>query len=295
MKAFKILVCLVFMIPILGKSNPIDTTGNYTTKTKLVLGGASVGYVGSLTGLSVLWYGKMERSPFHFFNDNSGWMQMDKYGHALTNYSITLGLSNFLEWGGMNKKLSVVYGAGISFLYSTTIEVLDGMSPAWGFSMGDIYSNVGGIGLAASQELLWDEQRVALKWSYHKTIYSDISPEIFGSSWTEQWLKDYNGQTYWLVFKNNLFLKDQKKWYNYLDPALGFSATGMLGANDNKGKMPEDIRTRQYIFSMDINISKLLIDLNVLKFNKWNIFFKVPFPAVEYNRLDGVKFHGVYI
>src|ERR1700730_15941568 len=41
------------------------------------------------TGLYYLWYRKHPRSHFHFFNDNQEWLQVDKWGHATTAYTVS--------------------------------------------------------------------------------------------------------------------------------------------------------------------------------------------------------------
>ncbi len=43
---------------------------------------------GALFGLNQLWYADYPKSDFHFINDNSEWIQMDKVGHLYS--SITL-------------------------------------------------------------------------------------------------------------------------------------------------------------------------------------------------------------
>jgi hypothetical protein len=40
-------------------------------------------------------------------------------------------------------------------------------------------------------------------------MLNERSDELFGSSWIERMLKDYNGQTYWLSANLNHFSKDQ--------------------------------------------------------------------------------------
>lgn len=44
--------------------------------------------VTTLVGLSVLWYADYPQSSFHFINDNSEWLQMDKFGHTTASYYI---------------------------------------------------------------------------------------------------------------------------------------------------------------------------------------------------------------
>ena len=40
----------------------------------------------TLALLNQTWYSQYERVPFHFFDDNAGWLQIDKVGHAWTAY-----------------------------------------------------------------------------------------------------------------------------------------------------------------------------------------------------------------
>lgn len=45
-------------------------------------------YAATMTGLYFTWYADSKPSSFHFFNDNAGWLQMDKGGHCLAAYTI---------------------------------------------------------------------------------------------------------------------------------------------------------------------------------------------------------------
>ena len=46
-------------------------------------------YLASTIGFYQLWYKDYEQSSFHFFNDNPQWLQMDKFGHAYSTYTLT--------------------------------------------------------------------------------------------------------------------------------------------------------------------------------------------------------------
>jgi hypothetical protein len=85
----------------------------------------------------------------------------------------------------------------------TIVEVFDGFSAEWGASTGDLIANATGTALYVSQELLWKEQRITPKFSFHSTKYAALRPDVLGSSLPEKNSKDYNGQTYWLSI--NLF------------------------------------------------------------------------------------------
>ena len=67
----------------------------------------------------------------------------------------------------------MIYGATAGLTFLTAIEVLDGFSDEWGFSLGDFAANAG-TGFLVGQELLWKEQRIVLKYSFHQTGYAKI-------------------------------------------------------------------------------------------------------------------------
>src|SRR5690554_753012 len=187
---------------------------------------------GGLLGLSQVWYKGHEKSGFHLYNDNADWLQMDKVGHVFSGYQLSRASSEALQWSGVSKKQSVLYGSASGFAFLTAVEVFDGFSSQWGFSYGDMIANFSGSVLYAGQELLWDEQRILLKFSFRTTSYASRRPNVLGSNLPEQILKDYNGQTYWLSANVHLFFKDSKipKWLNV---ALGYGAEGMITGQDD--------------------------------------------------------------
>lgn len=92
---------------------------------------------------------------------------MDKLGHAFTSCQLGKHGAQLLNWSGVSEKDQLLYGATLGFTFLTAIEVLDGYSKERGFSWGDILANGAGSGLYIGQELLWKEQRIALKYSFH--------------------------------------------------------------------------------------------------------------------------------
>lgn len=250
----------------------------------------------TLLALNHLWYADFERSKFHTLNDNNEWLQMDKLGHAFSAYQLGRHGAQLLNWSGVSKKNQLIYGSTLGFGFLSAVEVLDGYSSAWGFSWGDIAANATGTGLYIGQELLWKEQRIALKYSFHQTRYAKIRPDKLGHNVLEQVLKDYNGQTYWLSANMHDFFKDSKvpKWLNM---AFGYGANGMLSGvkNTSNQLLVSDLRYRQYYLSFDVNLSKIKTDSAFLRmlFNLFNSI-KVPFPTLEINK-KGCVFHLFYI
>lgn len=252
---------------------------------------------GTLVGLDQLWYTNYPKSNFHFINDNSEWMQIDKVGHFYSSYQMGRLGSEMLNWSGATKKDQLIYGSSLGFAFLTAVEVLDGFSSEWGASTGDIIANASGTALYVSQELLWNEQRIIPKFSFHTTQYAKYRPNVLGHSFTEQLLKDYNGQTYWLSVNLHSFLKDSKipKWLNL---AVGYGADGMISGNGEDPNFflgPNNPRTRQLYLSFDVDLTKIKTKSHLLKtvFSVLNTL-KIPAPTMEIQQFNQFKLHFIY-
>ena len=249
---------------------------------------------GALIALNQLWYKEYPRSSFHFKNDNNDWKQMDKTGHFMTSYYLgRLGME-VLDWAGVSEKNQLIYGATYGFAFLTAVEVLDGYSDEWGASPGDILANAAGTGLLIGQELLWNEQRITVKYSFHQTEIAKQRPNILGKNYLQQALKDYNGQTYWLAANIWSFNKKSSfpKWINI---ALGYGANEMLYGNSNTGIAMLHNPYRQFYFSLDVALTKIKTNSEFLKsiFSIVN-FIKIPAPTIEISSKGGLSFHYLY-
>ncbi|MBF4493599.1 DUF2279 domain-containing protein [Flavobacterium sp. MR2016-29] len=274
---------------------PSDTLNKKRQNTVIVTEAALASV--TLIGLNQLWYADYPQSNFHFINDNNEWLQMDKVGHMYSAYHLGRFGAEMLNWSGASQKNQLVYGAGLGFAFLTAVEVLDGYSSGWGASSGDLIANATGTALYVSQELLWKEQRITPKFSFHTTKYANLRPEVLGSSLNEQLLKDYNGQTYWLSVNLYSFAKESKipKWLNI---AFGYGADGMLTGNlqnDNPVSVQNPERFRQIYLSFDVNLTKIETKSHFLKtiFSVFNTL-KIPAPTLEYSANKGLKAHAFY-
>ena len=248
----------------------------------------------TLVGLNQLWYADYPKSSFKTVNDSKDWLQIDKLGHVFSSYQLGRLGANTLKWAGVSEKEQLLYGATLGLGFLTAVEVMDGFSEEWGFSWSDMAANTAGTGLYVAQELLWKEQRVLLKYSFHRTRFAEQRPNTLGNGLFEEFLKDYNGQTYWLSANINAFL-NIKGMPNWLNLAFGYGADGMLTGNANELSFLNQNRTRQYYLSLDIDLSKIKTKSHVLKtiFDVLNVI-KVPFPTVELNSIGRVKLHYIY-
>ena len=252
---------------------------------------------GALIGLNQLWYADYAQSNLHSVNDNNEWLQMDKAGHLFSSYHLGAFGSNALQWSGCSKKSQLIYGSTIGLAFMTAVEVFDGYSAEWGFSWGDMAANTTGTALYVSQELIWNEQRIVPKFSFHTTQYASLRSNVLGSSLSEQILKDYNGQTYWLSANIHSFFKQSKlpKWLNV---AVGYGAEGMITGNEglaNTVFLPESERYRQFYLSFDVDLTKIKTKSNFIKtlFLVFNTI-KIPAPAIEIKGSGGIRWHYLY-
>lgn len=262
--------------------------------------GYAAGVSASYTGLYHAWYKKNGLSGFSVLNDNNHWLQMDKVGHATTAYQIGAYGINLLRWAGINDREAIWKGGLSGLVFLTGIEIFDGFSDDYGFSWGDQAANVFGSAFVIGQELMWREQRIRLKFSYFPTKYARYRPELLGKNTVETWLKDYNGQTYWLSFSPGTF-ENNNLFPEWLCFSFGYSASGMTGSyrnpefNEAGTSIPEFTRYRQYFFSLDLDLTRLEPRSGFLKtlFSTFG-YIKFPFSTLEYNKIEGLRFRPVY-
>ena len=282
--------------------------------------GASL-YTGAMIGLNQVWYANYPRSRFHFFNDMGEWQDMDKVGHSLSAYKEANWVFDGALWTGMKRRKAMWLGVIISNVLQGSVETLDGFSAKWGFSLGDIGFNMAGSALFVAQELAWREQRIIMKYSsqfksYPNTVVTTAdgdasttirarAKDLYGSSFTQTFIKDYNIQTYWLSFNIHSFLNQKEnKFPKWLNVAVGYGAENMLGGFDNTWEedghffsVPHDVypRHRQFYLSLDIDMTRIKIKNRFLRSLLYIVnIIKIPSPTLEINTLGKVKFHPVY-
>jgi hypothetical protein len=248
----------------------------------------------AFVGLYSLWYKEYPRSSFHTKNDFGDWLQVDKAGHVYSSYQLGRFSSELFQWAGMSGEQRLLYGATYGFVFLTAVEIFDGFSKEWGFSWSDIGANALGSGLYVTQELLWKEQRMSPKFSFHTSKYAIQNPKLLGTSFSEQVLKDYNGQTYWLSVNLHSFAKESNlpKWLNL---AVGYGAEGMISSVNDTTLSNSTQRARQFYLSFDVDLTRIETKSPLLRtiFSVFNSI-KIPAPALELSVLNGFQFYPFY-
>ena len=276
-------------------------------RIRLVAVGNIVGYSAVLAGLNAAWYSKYPKTGFHFFNDNAEWLQVDKVGHLYASYIGSRASNELWRWTGLPRDKRIWISGLSGVAYETIIETLDGFSTEYGWSWGDFSANILGSALFTAQEFAWDDQKVKLKFSFHKKNYGDAAlnaraDQIFGKSEGERLVKDYNAITDWVSVDIRSALP-QAKVPRWLAIAFGYGAEGMFGARSNVAVDKNGVvtfdrsdlkRYRQWYLSPDIDLTKIQTNKRALRF----LFvvlsaFKFPAPSLEFSQ-GNIKGHWIH-
>lgn len=275
-----------------------------------VTGAALTAYAASMLWLNHEWYSQYDRGRFRFFNDNAEWNQIDKAGHIWTAYSQSLTTMRIYRWAGVKQRPSSYIGGSAGFTFQLGIEILDGFSQKWGASAGDILANTAGAAWAVGQELLWQEQRIRIKYSAHIANYSkypDVvqqrAKDLYGTALPQKLLKDYNAQSYWLSVNPSAFMQTKPAWFpRWFNIAVGYKAAGLFGGFENVWTDEAGVthnythinRERIFFISPDIDLSRINTRSKALKFvlNSVNII-KIPAPAISLS--NSGKWQGYWL
>lgn len=286
-----------------------------------VTGIGAATYTGTMLALNQAWYADYPKSKFHFFDDRGEWLNMDKAGHAFSAYNQSRVFYGSARWMGIQQNNAVWIGFGAGTILQASIELLDGFSEKWGFSVADIGYNTAGCLLFAGQEWIWQEQRLMMKVSSYRKPYSDApiyatdgvgvsdlrthADRLFGSSLPAIFLKDYNAQTIWLSANIHAFLPNQTtRFPKWLNIAVGYGVQNVFGGYYNNWRENNSIfqldqeaypRYRQVYLSFDIDLTKVKTKNGFVRtlLHLANMI-KIPSPTLEFNTLGKVKFHPIY-
>ena len=288
-------------------------------RSKIVLTSTVSAYAATATSLYFAWYSNYDQDGFHFFNDWKEWEQIDKIGHAYSGYTQAYLLHNAFLWSGQSRKKALNTATWISLGFQTSIEIMDGFSSEWGFSLADMGFNVIGTGSYFMQEKLWGHQKVRFKYGYWPATYSETklnfenstlqitaqerADALFGSHPIEKMLKDYNGQSIWLSLDIDAIFPG---WTgpDWLDLAIGFGAQNMFGGFQNGWWLENEFilmdqhqfpRSKQFFLALDYDLTAVKTNSPFLRtlLDGLNIL-KLPAPAIEYNTTGQWRFHLLF-
>ncbi|MCX8112453.1 MAG: YfiM family protein [Bacteroidia bacterium] len=234
--------------------------------------GTALSYAGVYGVPMFLWYDWSTARGWRFFDDGGEWKQMDKLGHVWTTYHLSWIYRTWAESCGYPSDKARILAALLAWSFQNSIEIADGFFPKWGASFWDVVANTMGTGLFWIADYLrpW---RIDVRFSFFPSPYAAQRPDLLGRG-LAQILKDYNGQTYWLVIMHASLP---------VGIAIGHGARGLLGGYGREPKSLIEAREyRRWLLSLDPHWEVLI------RRSRWamSIFvaIKTPFPALVYER-----------
>jgi len=286
------LVLLVCFISSFHPGIAQDSTAHQIPLKKVKLYGG-IGYATGLFVLSQAWYAENGLEHFKFFNDNTEWLQVDKFGHTYSTYHFSRINYELLSRTELSDEKALLWSSVLSTALFLPIEILDGFSPDYGFSYGDMLANAAGSGMFYFQQKAWGEQRIKLKYSFHRTEYPNYRPNTLGKNLPEELLKDYNGQSYWFSFDVRAFARESN-WPRWLNLAVGYGADGMVYSRNSENEEAGYSSARKLYLGIDFDLSSIKTSSRFLK----TVLFladmiRLPAPTLELTRGE-VRGHLLY-
>jgi len=190
-----------------------------------------------------------------FRTENEGWFGQntyeggaDKAGHAYFTYTTARLLTRAFEAVGNDPGRALRLGTWTSLAVMTGVEVIDGFSNKYRFSMEDVVMNAAGAAFAVLTEVYPSADALLdFRLLYQK-------PDNAQQAGATQPLSDYSGQTFLLVMKvDGVPRLREVPVVRYLEFEIGYNARGY---EPNDGTDPE----RRICFGIGINLSRLLSD-----------------------------------
>ena len=285
-----IALCLIFFATSL-QAAPFDpptwrdSTWDYRSEDSVdVATQISVPKVAGVASLTLIAYGAAywlvfekgwwddEKSHFHFENDFDYAMNLDKFGHFAAGVILGESFYEGYRWAGASEFQSYLFAGLSAMMTHVAIDVKDGYSPEWGFSIFDVLSGTLGGFLPMAERYIPVFKYVDLKWSYWintKAYYRQSETGVFTD--------DYCNQTFWASFKPYRLLPNAAREYypSWLAIAAGLSI-------DEKVFTHEPHPRREVYIALDYDLEAFRpqsrMARQVIKFLN---YFKLPAPAVQ--------------
>jgi hypothetical protein len=222
---------------------------------------------------------RVPMTRFRFVNDGNFVGNFDKLGHTFGTYVQSSFVQTTMEWCGYKPQTAAYIGFIASLLQQTYIEVNDGITNFWGFSPGDMFSNIIGSVYPLAQTTFPELRHFTPKFSY-------LPSYQYKSGMWKNNVDDYEGMTFWMSMDINHYLPLSLKpyWPEIINLAIG---TGV------RNFKPEISVQHTIYIALDINTNKIPGDtwfINGLK-NVLN-YIHLPMPALLiYPKFAGFAFY----
>ena len=294
--AFPALVCLLLLASrypagAAGQGAPSACSPRAADSSRIVpwrvavVGGGLAATVAAIHFYQQSGWWKNNRAPFHFREDLTYGLGVDKLGHVYGGISAAYVFRKSFLWAGMGDRQAYWWGSASSLLFQTYVEVEDGFS-TWGFDRVDWASDVAGAAYPLLQHYWPPARDLEMKFSYHPSVLLNEAGGAGFRGQTHIMFDDYEGQTIWfsLNVRNVLPAPVDRYWPPWLWVALGY------GARDVARPTPY----RVFFLALDFDATKIIPqDTAFLRTLSEVInFWHLPAPADRIS--PGAVWYGLY-
>lgn len=262
-----------------------DSTWDYRSEDSTDLATeVSWGKVGGVASLTLVAYGAAywlvfekgwwddEHSHFHFENDFDYALNLDKFGHFAAGVMLGESFYEGYRWAGATEFQSYLFAGLSAMMTHVAIDVKDGYSPEWGFSIFDVLSGTLGGFYPMAERYIPIFKYIDLKWSYW--INTDA---YYDQSETGVFTDDYVNQTFWASFKPYRLLPAAARQYypSWLAFAAGLSI-------DEKVFTGEPHPRREVYLALDYDLEAFRPQSRMARtIIKYLNYFKFPAPTIQ--------------
>jgi hypothetical protein len=221
-------------------------------KNAAVIGGigATVGFYGANSWWEDGFSGSFRTVDEGWFGRNTYAGGADKAGHAYFTYTGARLLTRGFEAVGNDPGRALRLGVWTSLAVMTGVEVVDGFSKKYRFSMEDAVANAAGAAFAVLVEV---DPRVDALLDFRLLYRRSDDARRVGET---DFIADYSGQTYLLAMKaDGVPRLREVSVVRYLELQVGYNTRGY---EPNDGTMNDP--HRRIYYGIGINLSRLLSD-----------------------------------
>jgi hypothetical protein len=211
-----------------------------------LLGLTGAGFVTSqIIQYDVYWSDRSNFSVMDLQAEYDDALLADKGGHFYISYAMSKTYAKALEWTGMQKENTIWWGAGVSLLHQTYVEVNDGFSEGevyLGFSIGDQITNIAGAAWPVAQYYYPILEEVNFKINF-------FASQEFKNGAYESISNDYTSTYHWVTVDILDMLNANDGPWGFLQLALGHSVKGIdrFGSGYHEFFLGLDLNWRHFL------------------------------------------------
>ena len=302
----KVITLIFFLNPFLSVNNLYSQSFSPSTINKdtalnkkrfaIVNTSTLIGLVGSYHFINTAWWADSKKT-FHFDGGGSSIKdafnlgrdavyakQLDKFGHFYSGRIISDLYVRAISWSGKTEQQSLLWGGILGTSVNGFVEIKDGYSPTWGFSMHDWLSGSLGSFYPYFQSKSRFLKALDIKYSYYpKYNYYYNFIKRRGNDFFD----DYMNATFWFTF-NPKRHKPSSIWPKWLGISAGIGVDqtlnnyyiNMPGGNADYGK-----GGYEFYLAPDIDFEGLLPKRPFWKKLGHALnYIKFPTPAIRFSK-----------